>query len=197
MRGTIAACDRSLSRLRTDRLDCYLLHWRGPHPLEDTVAGFERLRREGRILSWGVSNFDVGDLDELWSIVGPARIACNQVLYNLKERSIEHAVLPWCEKHGVSVVGYSPFGHSGSFPSPETLGGRVLSEIATGHDANSAPGRARVSGKAAVTLHDSEGVESGARRRNADAGDLRLSEREVILIDEAFPLGVGDRLPTL
>jgi diketogulonate reductase-like aldo/keto reductase len=196
-RGTIAACERSLSRLRTDRLDCYLLHWRGPHPLEDTVAGFERLRREGRILSWGVSNFDVGDLDELWSIVGPARIACNQVLYNLKERSIEYAVLPWCEQHGVSVVGYSPFGHSGSFPSPETLGGRVLSEIATGHDAT--PRQVAlaflVRRPSLFTIPKASSPEHAAE--NAGAGDLRLSEREVILIDEAFPLGVGDRLPTL
>src|SRR5271167_2273151 len=92
--GTRIACERSLKRLGTDRLDCYLLHWRGPHPLGDTIAGFEMLQRQGKILSWGVSNFDVGDLDEAWEIGGP-RIACNQVLYHLKERAIEHAVLPW------------------------------------------------------------------------------------------------------
>jgi diketogulonate reductase-like aldo/keto reductase len=98
--GTRAACERSLARLRTDRLDCYLLHWRGPHALEETVAGFEDLRRAGMILSWGVSNFDVEDLEELRSFAPGADCACNQVLYNLEERAIEHAVLPWCEHHG-------------------------------------------------------------------------------------------------
>jgi diketogulonate reductase-like aldo/keto reductase len=124
--GTVAACERSLYRLRTDRLDCYLLHWRGSFPLEDTVAGFDALQRDGKILSWGVSNFDVADLDELWNLVGPARIACNQVLYHLRERAIEHAVLSWCERHGVLVVAYSPFGHAGAFPDMHTPVARVL-----------------------------------------------------------------------
>ncbi len=92
--GTIAACERSLKRLKTDRLDCYLLHWRGSHPLEDTVAAFEQLRADGKILSWGVSNFDVDDLDEVRRIAGAGRPACNQVLYHLRERAIEHAVHP-------------------------------------------------------------------------------------------------------
>src|SRR5262249_7647454 len=109
--GTIAACERSLARLRTDRLDCYLLHWRGEYPLEETFAAFERLRREGKPLSWGVSNFDAPDLDEALAIAGEGRIACNQVLYHLEQRAIEHAVIPWCEAHGVAVVAYSPLGH--------------------------------------------------------------------------------------
>ena len=96
-RGTIAACERSLARLETDRLDCYLLHWRGEYPLEETFSAFEQLRREGKILSWGVSNFDEPDLQEALAIAGEGRIACNQVLYHLEERAIEHAVLPWCE----------------------------------------------------------------------------------------------------
>src|ERR1700730_7446137 len=91
-RGTILACDRSLARLKTDRLDCYLLHWRGQHPLEDTVAAFEQLKHEGKILSWGVSNFDVSDLEEVWQIAGGGRPACNQVLYHLQQRAIEHTV---------------------------------------------------------------------------------------------------------
>ena len=128
-RGTVAACERSLARLGTDRLDCYLLHWRGPHPLADTIAAFEVLQSQGKILSWGVSNFDVDDLDEALAIAGEGRIACNQVLYHLQERAIEHAVLPWCEARGVAVVAYSPFGHD-SFPGPRTPGGRVLAEIA-------------------------------------------------------------------
>ena len=84
--GTVAACENSLARLKTDRLDCYLLHWRGSHPLEETIAGFERLQREGKIRSWGVSNFDVADLEEVVSIAGEGSLACNQVLYHLRER---------------------------------------------------------------------------------------------------------------
>ena len=122
------------SRLETDRLDCYLLHWRGDYPLEETFAAFEQLRSEGKILSWGVSNFDEPDLDEALQIAGAGRIACNQVLYHLQERAIEHAVLPWCEEHGVAVVAYSPFGH-GDFPGPHTEGGRILKEIAAAHHA--------------------------------------------------------------
>src|SRR5262247_1584413 len=120
-RGTITACERSLKRLKTDRLDCYLLHWRGSYPLEDTVAAFEELVKAGKIKSWGVSNFDAEDLDELLAVAGQGRIACNQVLYHLKERAIEHAVTPWCERHGVAVVAYSPFGHD-DFPDERSKG---------------------------------------------------------------------------
>jgi diketogulonate reductase-like aldo/keto reductase len=197
MHGTVSACERSLYRLGTDRLDCYLLHWRGPHPLADTVAGFERLRREGKIMSWGVSNFDVADLEEIWSIVGPGRIACNQVLYHLRERSIEHAVIPWCEEHGVAVVGYSPFGHSESFPGPHTPGGRVLSEIAMKHDAT--PRQVAlaflVRRPSLFTIPKASSPEHA--EENAGAGDLRLSEVELARIDEAFPVGVRQNLPVL
>src|SRR4051794_5141165 len=130
--GTIAACERSLARLRTDHLDCYLLHWRGEHPLEETIAGFQQLEADGKIRSWGVSNFNVSDLEEARAIAGKDGPVCNQVLYHLRERAIEHGVLPWCERHRVAVVAYSPFGH-GDFPSPRDPGGRVLSEIAEAH----------------------------------------------------------------
>src|SRR3954463_3556424 len=128
-RGTIVACERSLKRLRTDRLDCYLLHWSGSYPLADTVAAFEDLVASGKIRAWGVSNFDVDDLDELLAVAGEGKIACNQVLYHLKERAIEHAVVPWCERHGVAVVAYSPFGHD-DFPAPSSAGGKLLQDIA-------------------------------------------------------------------
>ncbi len=131
-RGVVRACEASLRRLGTDRLDCYLLHWPGSHPLAETVAGFEDLRRAGKILSWGVSNFDVEDLERLLAIAGPDRIACNQVFYSPTVRAIEHAVLPWCTAHGVALVGYSPFG-SGDFPEPASPGGRVLQGIAEAH----------------------------------------------------------------
>src|SRR5271157_4409758 len=106
--GTIAACERSLARLKTDHLDCYLLHWRGRHPLRETIAAFDQLMESEKILSWGVSNFDVGDLREVRAIAGSGHPACNQVLYHLEERAIEHAVIPWCRQNGTAVVGYSP-----------------------------------------------------------------------------------------
>ncbi len=127
--GTLRACDKSLRRLRTDRLDCYLLHWPGTHALVDTIRAFEQLRRDGKVRSWGLSNFDVADLDAALEIAGPGRIACNQVLYHLNERGAERAVLPWCQTHGVALVAYSPFG-AGRFPSSRTAPGHVLSEVA-------------------------------------------------------------------
>src|SRR6195952_2946185 len=133
-RGTITACERSLARLKTDRLDCYLLHWRGSYSLAETVAAFEELVAAGKIRSWGVSNFDADDLDELLAVAGKGKIACNQVLYHLQERAIEHAVIPWCEAHGVAVVAYSPFGHH-DFPDPRSKPGQLLQAIADAHRA--------------------------------------------------------------
>src|SRR5207253_196316 len=101
--GVLAACEASLRRLATDRLDLYLLHWASRHPLEQTIAGFERLVRDGKIRHYGVSNFDTGELERALALAGPDRIACNQVLYHREERAIEHAVLPWCERHGMAV----------------------------------------------------------------------------------------------
>jgi diketogulonate reductase-like aldo/keto reductase len=186
--GAIAACDRSLKRLKTDRLDCYLLHWRGHHPLADTIAAFEELVRDGKVRSWGVSNFDADDLDEAWKIAGDGRIACNQVLYHLEERGIEYAVVPWCEKHGVAVVGYSPFGHGG-FPDAGSAGGRVLQEIAKAHDAT-----ARQVALAFLTRRPSlfaipKAADAGHVAENAGAGALWLTAAEIARIDAAFPAG--------
>ncbi len=120
--GTIRACERSLDRLRTDHVDLYLLHWRESLPLEPTFEAFEELRAQGKIRAWGVSNFDDGDLGEALSIVGPDKIACNQVLYHLGDRTIEHRVIPWCEQHRVATVAYSPFGGPGAaFPRSREL----------------------------------------------------------------------------
>jgi diketogulonate reductase-like aldo/keto reductase len=186
--GTIAACEGSLARLHTDRLDCYLLHWRGPYALEDTIAAFEQLRRAGKILSWGVSNFDVPDLEEAQAIAGEGSLVCNQVLYHLRERAIEHAVLPWCEEHGVAVVAYSPFGH-GRFPGPHTKAGRVLEEIAAAHQATPRQVALRflVRRPTLFAIPKASGPEHAAD--NAGAGDVRLTEAEFARIDEAFPVG--------
>lgn len=195
--GTVAACERSLARLRTDRLDCYLLHWRGQFPLEETFAAFEQLRRSGKILSWGVSNFDVEDLEEAWSIGSEGRPACNQVLYHLKQRAIEHAVLPWCEDHGVAVTAYSPFGH-GRFPGPQTAGGRVLREIATAHHATPRQVALRFVVRRSSVFAIPKASDPEHAAENAAAGDLLLTEAEIARIDQAFPLGPRPRtLPML
>jgi diketogulonate reductase-like aldo/keto reductase len=119
--GTLRACEASLKRLATEYLDCYLLHWREDLPLEPTFRAFEELREQGKIRAWGVSNFDDGDLDDALAIAGAGKIACNQVLYHLGERSIEHGVVPWCERNRVAVVAYSPLGSAHGFPRSRPL----------------------------------------------------------------------------
>lgn len=110
IRSTIAACEASLRRLKTDRLDLYLLHWRGSVPLGETLEAFDTLARKGKIRHWGVSNFDADDMEELVALenVGGARVATNQVLYNLTRRGIEHDLLPWCRTRRIPVMAYSP-----------------------------------------------------------------------------------------
>ena len=195
-KGTLTACERSLARLRTDRIDCYLLHWRGQHPLEDTIAAFEQLCQEGKIMAWGVSNFDESDLEEARQIAGAGRIACNQVLYHLQERAIEHAVIPWCERHRVAVVAYSPFGHGG-FPGPRTAGGQVLQQIAESHKASAREvALSFLTRRSALfTIPKAANVEHA--EENAGAGDLHLTEAEIARIDAAFPLGRSRSLPML
>ena len=195
--GTLAACEKSLTRLKTDRLDCYLLHWPGRHSLEETFAAFEQLRREGKILSWGVSNFDEADLEEAWKIAGAGRLVCNQVLYHLKERAIEHAVLPWCEKHSVGVVAYSPFGHA-DFPGPNTKEGRLLEEIAAAHHATPRQVALRFLVRRPSLFAIPKASKPEHAAENAGAGDLQLTEAEIARIDAAFPVGPRPReLPTL
>jgi diketogulonate reductase-like aldo/keto reductase len=184
--GTRIACERSLARLRTDRLDCYLLHWRGPHPLAETIAAFQELREEGKILSWGVSNFDVRDLDEVLAIAGEGRLACNQVLYHLLERTIESAVIPWCEQHKVAVVAYSPFGHS-RFPGPNTAGGRVLTEIAAARNATQRQVALAFLARRPSVFAIPKAANLDHVEEIAGAGDLRLSDQELARIDAAFP----------
>lgn len=196
-RGTMAACERSLARLRTDWLDCYLLHWPGAHPLEDTIAAFEQLQGEGKIRSWGVSNFDVADLQSARAIAGEGRLACNQVLYHLHERAIEHDVIPWCERHGVAVVAYSPFGH-GRFPGPRTKGGRVLQAIAETHRATPRQVALRFLVRRSSLVTIPKAASPAHAVENAGAGNLRLTDAELALIDETFPLGPRPRaLPML
>ncbi len=194
--GTLEACEKTLKRLGTERLDCYLLHWRGRYPLAETVAAFDQLKRAGKILSWGVSNFDVPDLDEITALAGAP--ACNQVLYHVQERAIEHAVIPWCERHGTAVVAYTPFGQSPAPYAGKSPGARVLQDIATKHGATARQVALRfllrypglfVIPKAASVAH----VED-----NAAALDLRLGAAELAAIDAAFARGARrGELPTI
>jgi diketogulonate reductase-like aldo/keto reductase len=175
--GVVAACARSLKRLRTDWLDLYLLHWRGGVPLADTVAGFEALREAGHIRAWGVSNFDVDDMGEL-----PPGCAANQVLYNMGARGIEFDLLPWSRAEGMPVMAYSPVGQGGAL-----LRSKVLVEIGRRHGVTAAQ-------VAIVWTLRQEGVVSIPKagdeahvRENAAATEVRLTEEDVAEIDAAFP----------
>jgi diketogulonate reductase-like aldo/keto reductase len=186
--GTIRACEASLRRLRTGYLDVYLLHWRGRHPLTETMAAMEALVDSGKIRALGVSNFDVEDLDEARAALKRHPLACNQVLYHLRERRIEHRVLPYCRSQHIALVAYSPFGQ-GDFPSPRSSGGRALEEIAKRHGATAR----RV---ALAFLTRDEGMfaipkaqDEAHVRENAGAGDLELSSDEIAAVDAAFPIG--------
>jgi diketogulonate reductase-like aldo/keto reductase len=188
-KGTLAACERSLSRLNTDRIDCYLLHWRsGDHPLHDTIEAFQQLQAKGKILSWGVSNFDVPDLNEARSLAAAHGPVCDQVLYHLKERAVEHAVAPLCEKRHSALVAYSPFGHD-DFPGPHTPGGRLLKEIADEHEATSRQVALRFLLRwfSSFVIPKSSDIDHATE--NAGAGDLELTSTQIGRLDKAFPLG--------
>ena len=180
-RGTIAACERSLKRLGTDRIDLYLLHWRGAHPLAETVAAFERLQRDGKIRYWGVSNLDAAEMGELAAVPGGGACAANQVLYNPQRRGIEWDLLPWCRERGVPVMAYSPI-EQGRLPT-----GGALGEIARAHGCSAfqvalawvlaQPGVLAIP-KAARPEHVAA---------NARAAAIALSAAELAMIDRSFP----------
>jgi diketogulonate reductase-like aldo/keto reductase len=196
-RGTITACERSLKRLKTDYLDCYLLHWRGSYPFAETVAAFDELVAAGKIRCWGVSNFDADDLGELLAVAGKGKIACNQVLYHLQERAIEHAVIPWCEQHGVAVVAYSPFGHN-DFPSPRSKAGEVLQAISDAHKASARQVALAFLTRAPSVFAIPKASSAEHAADNAGAGKLSLSDSEIAALDKAFPRGPKPRsLPML
>jgi len=180
--GVVAACDRSLRRLRTDYLDCYLLHWRGAVPVEETMGALESLVRDGKIRSLGVSNFDPWDLREAAAALRNEVITCNQVLYNLGERTPEDHELPWARESGSAFVAYTPLARPRS-----TAGEAVLAELATAHKVTSEAialafllrdPLAFVIPKANVVAHVVA---------NAAAADVTLDEAEVARIDAAYP----------
>jgi diketogulonate reductase-like aldo/keto reductase len=194
---TRRACEKSLAKLKTDHLDCYLLHWRGEHPLAETFEALAALKQEGKILSYGVSNFDAEDLREALAITGKGKIVCNQVLYHLQQRAIEHEVIPFCEQHDIAVVAYSPFGHD-SFPAPNSAGGKVLGEIAAKYRASPRQvALAFLTRQKSVFPIPKAGSPEHAED-NAAAGRLKLNDDEIAKIDRAFPRGPKPRsLPML
>jgi diketogulonate reductase-like aldo/keto reductase len=181
----LRACEQSLERLRTDRLDCYLLHWRSDRPLDDTLAAFEELVSAGKIRSWGVSNFDVSDLEEALRIAGPGRITCNQVIYHLEERNIESEVVPWCQRHDVAVVGYSPFA-VGRFLSRRSRGRATLEEIARARGVTERQVALRFLIREPGTFTIPKTAHADYARENAAAADLTLTTVELARLDTAF-----------
>ena len=180
-KGVVEACERSLARLKTDRLDLYLLHWRGEHPLEETVAGFEELRRAGKIAAWGVSNFDIDDMEELMQVPEGQNCAVNQVLYNLSRRGIEYDLLPWCQERNIPVMAYSPIEQGRILRNGELI------RIAKAYQATPAQ-------VALAFLLERESVIAIPKSANADrvaenaaAAELELSDEDLAALDAAFP----------
>jgi diketogulonate reductase-like aldo/keto reductase len=186
-RGTVAACEHSLKRLGTDRLDLYLLHWRGEGPLAETLEAFAALRAAGKIRHWGVSNFDTDDMTELWALPGGGGAAANQVLYNLTRRGIEWDLLPWCRERRVPIMAYSPVEQG------RLLGKRALAVVARRRGATPAQVALawvlRQEGVVAIP----KAAQAAHVRENRGALDLELAPDDLAALDSAFPPPRGKR----
>lgn len=181
LQGTIAACERSLRRLRTEQLDLYLLHWRGSTPLKETVNAFATLLRTGKIRSWGVSNFDVSDMEELMAVPGAAEVASNQVLYNLTRPGIEYDLLPWCRQRHIPIMAYSPIEQG------RMLGHPALRSVAAQHGATPAQvALAWVLRQDDVMAIPKAGLAEHVRENRA-ALDVRLTKKDFAELECAFP----------
>jgi len=179
--GTIAACEGSLRRLGTDYLDLYLLHWRGPLPLAQTLIGFATLIREGKIRYWGVSNFDVADMQDLVALPGGESVATNQVLYNLTRRGIEWDLMLWCHSRRIPIMAYSPIEQG------RLLGEPVLRNVADRHGATPAQvALAWVLRQNSVIAIPKAGTPEHVRENHA-ALDIRLTELDLADLNRAFP----------
>jgi diketogulonate reductase-like aldo/keto reductase len=179
--GTIAACERSLGNLGIDCIDLYLLHWRGHYPLADTVAAFEDLKTAGKIRAWGVSNFDVEDMEELEAVPHGGNVAANQVLYNLARRGIEYDLLPRCRDRGVPVMAYSPLDEGRLLHNAELI------HIAKAHQATPAQvALAFLKTRSGVVSIPKTGSAERARE-NRDAMDIHLTAENLAELDRLFP----------
>jgi len=185
-RGTVAACERSLKRLKTDRIDLYLLHWRGSPPLADTLAAFAALMNDGKIRHWGVSNFDADDMAELWRLGGDA-VATNQVLYNLTRRGIEHDLVPACRKRHVPIMAYSPIEQG------RLLRHRALKEIGDRHGATPAQVALAWLLQQDGTIVIPKSSNEAHVRENRAAASVKLTVADLAALDAAFPPPKGPR----
>ncbi|HVY14580.1 MAG TPA: aldo/keto reductase [Rhodopila sp.] len=181
--GTIAACERSLQRLGTDRIDLYLLHWRGGHRLAETVAGFDALRSAGKIRYWGVSNLDTDDMEALAGVPGGGACASNQVLYHVGSRGIEYDLLPWCTRRGIPLMAYSPLGHD----VRRLLRSSALQAVAKRHGATPAQVAIAWTMRSGVVMSIPKASDPAHVRENAGAAGLALTDQDLAEIDAAHP----------
>jgi diketogulonate reductase-like aldo/keto reductase len=179
--GVAAACERSLKRLQTDRIDLYLLHWRGSHPLAETVAGFEALRAAGKIRYWGVSNFDVADMKEVTGLPAGAACAADQVLYHPDSRGIEFDLLPWCAGQGIPVMAYSPLGHD----VRRLLRSPTLRAVADRRGDTPAQVAIAWGLRSGLVISIPKAADAAHVRENAGAGGLELTDDDLAEIDAA------------
>ena len=180
--GAPQACERSLKRLRTDRIDLYLLHWKGSHPLAETVAAFEKLKAEGKIRHWGVSNFDTRDMAGLIRLTNGANRATNQVLYHADTRGIEYDLLPWTTEHNIPLMAYSPVGQGGRL-----LQSKALAAVAKRHNATPAQIAIAWTMRHANVISIPKASDQTHVRENAAAGDITLTQEDLAAIDAAHP----------
>src|SRR5262245_46537388 len=180
-KGTVAACERSLKRLKTDRLDLYLLHWRGSHPLAETVEGFEALKKAGKILGWGVSNFDVDDLDRIANVANGSHCACCPVIYHLGSRGIEWQLLTKCQAARIMVMAYSPLGQGALLRKP------ALGEIARKHGCDRAAVALAWVLRQPGVITIPKATQPEHVRANIKALDVKLAQDDLAALDAAFP----------
>jgi diketogulonate reductase-like aldo/keto reductase len=192
--ATARACDASLSRLGTDHLDLYLLHWPTPNAqFSEVVAGFESLRAAGKIRAWGVSNFTVPQMEDLFHVPFGDRCATNQVYYNLGGRSFAHDLLPWCERHSIPVMAYSPLGG----PSASLLGDPVLGRIAAAHTCSAAAVALAWIIRSGNVIAIPRSGSVAHVKENSAALSLTLTPEEIQTLEAAFPMSLKDKLRVL
>jgi len=190
--GTLRACERTLKRLGTDRLDLYLLHWESKYPIAETMRAMGKLIDDGRIRFAGVSNFDVAQVKAAQAALRNYPLAANQVLYHLAERGIERNLIPYCQSQQIAVVGYTPFGR-GAFPRPQSAGGKVLAEIAERKGRTVRQVILNFLTRLPGTFTIPKAGSPEHTRENAGGAGWTLSEADTAALDRAFPAPNSDR----